>query len=487
MTLAVEGFANINLANGTHGGSINVTTSGSNRIIVLYVAITMFVQGAKITGVTSTSSLKWKRRSFFSPQGSTAPSPPVRQEVWWAYAPTTVTGETITTVITGTTDSANMSVRAVSGCVDFINPWSRDPTLPGFISSSADALSQITGINTETANTVSFGFWTSGTNQGNPTSLTADTANGYTLDSNLYNPNPSNWNYNVAEWAVNSSQLSNATIAFKGGTSGDNSHQWAMIADALTDQADPGTLYVENIEHLFLPQTSVSGAIDISTLAADRILLLTFTGSDPSVMPEIASVASTSSFVWKLRQKIQSTSTQGPQALETWWAHATSDVDNEVVTATYTGTIDATSLSIKAISGCGNLTAPFDKNGSLPANTVNNTNTGSNTVVINVSTDDPNCLICAAWTANTLQGSPSPLGPDTGYTMDCNLSNPNSTDWNYNVTEYKVIDTTLATDIVLFTGGGSTTNWIMIADAISQLGGSGGTVSFSPIALLMGI
>lgn len=232
MTLSTENHANKNFSQGVSGGTINYTTSGSNRIAVLVIAGTVNGAGSvTVTGVSSASG-SWAQRKRYA---GTLVFGQTFLEIWWIYVPTAVTGETITISLSGAIDGLNASVRSVVGCTNFTNPWDGNASLAtaNAVRVSGDGfgtISNVAGVSTTNANTVVFACWTSDTSQGNPTDLTADT--GWTLTDNLYNPNPSKWNYNVVEEKVFSTQLSAANVLF-GSTGGHT--EWVMTVDALTD------------------------------------------------------------------------------------------------------------------------------------------------------------------------------------------------------------------------------------------------------------
>lgn len=243
MTLATEGHANANYAQFATGGTLDVTTSGTDRILVLCIAYEQETSAASeisVSGVSSTSGYVWTLRKKYEVTltfGETV------LEIWWAYAPAQLTAEAVSFTLakagSQAVDGANASIRAVSGVTNFTNPWDSHSSLPAtndnIIGTDGTALPHIAGISTNSANCVVFAFTTTDGPGSDPSGLTADT--GWTLTDNLYNPNPREYNYNIVQEKIFSSNLSSATVTF-GGTSFNSN--WIIIVDAITDAAAAG-------------------------------------------------------------------------------------------------------------------------------------------------------------------------------------------------------------------------------------------------------
>lgn len=232
MTLSTENHTNKNFSASVSGGTIAFTTSGSDRIAVIEISGSVNGAGSvTVTGVSSATG-SWTKKKRYS---NTLVFGQTFIELWWIYVPTAVTGETITISLSGTIDGLNCSVRSAIGCMNFTDPWDDNASLAtaSAVRISGDGLgtiSNVAGVSTTNTNTLVFACWTSDTSQGNPTDLTADT--GWTLTDNLFNPNPSKWNYNVVEEKVFSSPLSSVNVKF--GSAGGHT-EWIMTVDALTD------------------------------------------------------------------------------------------------------------------------------------------------------------------------------------------------------------------------------------------------------------
>lgn len=232
MTLSTENHTNHNFSQGVSGGTVNFTTSGADRVAVIEISGSVNGAGSvTVTGVSSaTGSWQQKRR-----YAGTLIFGQTFMEVWWIHVPSAVTAETITISLSGAIDGLNCSIRSAIGCTNFTDPWDDNSSLASAQTTRVagdghGSASSIADVSTTNNNVIAFAFWTSDTSQGNPTDLTADT--GWTLTDNLFNPNPSKWNYNVVEEKVFSSALSSATVQF--GSAGGHT-EFIMMVDALTD------------------------------------------------------------------------------------------------------------------------------------------------------------------------------------------------------------------------------------------------------------
>src|SRR5258708_20690434 len=95
-TKTIDGTAG-NQFSATNTGTITLTTTLTNNVIILVYYHESNTHGAQtISSVTSTH-LTWTRRSFFNP---TVGSNPWDFEIWWAPATAALTAEVITIALT---------------------------------------------------------------------------------------------------------------------------------------------------------------------------------------------------------------------------------------------------------------------------------------------------------------------------------------------------------------------------------------------------
>lgn len=123
--------------------------------------------------------------------------------------------------------------------------------------------------------------------------------------------------------------------------------------------------------------------------AGDVVILMSFNTTVGTA--QTVSGAASSHITWTKRTSLTWTNTSGSTGkdnMEIWWGHVTGSITSEVVTVTYTGTIDGAALNIFGISGCAVPTAPWDTNGAC-SGTWHITTNGSNTVqtISGISTD----------------------------------------------------------------------------------------------------
>lgn len=238
MALGTEGHANASFAKHVTGGTINVTTAGTNRILYLEIAYeqpTTASSVISIATVTDTAGNVWQQRFKYQKtltQGQTV------IETWWAKCAAQVTALAVsfTTHKAGATEVDGLSacIVAISGVQNFTDPFDTNASIVGSaINTGAVNHPNIPNISTDNPRCVLLQFWNTDGPGSNPSGLAADT--GWTLTSNLYNPNPSFWNYAVCQEKITTSQLVNTTVQFGGSTLSN----WISIVDAITDAAAP--------------------------------------------------------------------------------------------------------------------------------------------------------------------------------------------------------------------------------------------------------
>lgn len=222
MSLAVEGAATADSLLNATSATINITTSGTNRIIILHA--TLEGGTARTVSGVSASGLTFNKRSAVA-AGDVYN---VDVEVWWAYAAAQQTGTTITVNFSGTVDCATLGTFAVSGVKNFNNPWSNDATLPVTNSTAAPSTTiDVTGVTATEINVLVLGFYGASTN------YTIGYGTGYTTIYFHYNNNGTHYSDIFAEYQLFTTAQTNITVDTTGGPQS----RWGMIADAITDAA----------------------------------------------------------------------------------------------------------------------------------------------------------------------------------------------------------------------------------------------------------
>ncbi len=213
----------------TTSGTCTITTPGTNRTIVVGVAAsnTSTTTSMNVSSVADTSSLTW--------HSTTALVDNVRGtknlELWWAYAASVVTSDTITVTIANAVDAATI------GCVSFAGANASAPmdpgggtTLPRGASDDTSTFGAptVTNVSTTATNSLILGMATE--NSGSTGCGTASAGAGFTvIGSMVINGNGAAW-YSclMMEYMTATSAQSGLTVA-----TCSSWPFWAMRVDAL--------------------------------------------------------------------------------------------------------------------------------------------------------------------------------------------------------------------------------------------------------------
>lgn len=253
MALGIEG-ANHNIFSGTNTGTVNVTTAGTNRILVVSVHNEKNGSRQTVSSVTS-AGLTWTRRKAFAFNASNTALQNL--ETWWAYAPSQLTAHTITVTLSAATDDATIGVFAVSGA-NVVSPWDSNAAIPATNSdiTGANSTGSVPGVSTTTPDCVLLGFW----GAGGTASSTPTVGTGYTQINSFSNGGGTNFSIQFTEYKIVSAAQSGVTIP----TAVATQKNWGMIGDAIQ-----------------IASTDVSGVLS-TTEAADGAAFtgaLAYTGS----------------------------------------------------------------------------------------------------------------------------------------------------------------------------------------------------------------
>lgn len=160
-TKTLDGHAS-NLASTASSGTVTLSTTQANDIIVLHFAAEASAGTViSLTSVTSTSGFAWQRRSQIQLGPATMQGHAnnyLTVEVWWAYAPTAVTSEVITAHINSTIDDMTLIAFGVNGCYTSA-PWDPNSSLPAYNSqaSGSNVSPGVTGVSTDSTKPFMFG------------------------------------------------------------------------------------------------------------------------------------------------------------------------------------------------------------------------------------------------------------------------------------------------------------------------------------------
>ena len=237
--LSLDGHVN----NGTGGGPVTLTlsTTKANDIIVVHV----FNESASpsiytVSGITDSAGLSWAKRS-----ATTSPdmvqygggSAGVDDEVWWALATSTLSSDTITVNLSGTTDCISAVAFGVNGA-NISNPWDTNASLPAkAIRVGGVSAPSVSGISTTNTNAMILGFMGSGTYGSDDNGAAYAYGSGYTgIDQNIWGG--CGFAAGVAdEYQIVSTAQSNISAAL-GGNIG-SGEGWFMVGDAIAGASQP--------------------------------------------------------------------------------------------------------------------------------------------------------------------------------------------------------------------------------------------------------
>lgn len=222
---------------------ITLSTTQPNDIIILDEANennSSYNPPSTISSISDTAGLAWhERTATTSPNmiGSNGNPNSFDLEVWWAYAPSALSSDTITPTFAANRDCSTLAAFGVNGA-NTTNPWDANGSLPQTaVNNSATYLGGTdadpsASVSTNAANTMLLGFMATEywgvDNTGNPYSAGSGyTQLAYTLDGSC-----SLWTASSAEYQVVSTPQSNTTVNFT-----PPGQAWFMIGDAI--QAAP--------------------------------------------------------------------------------------------------------------------------------------------------------------------------------------------------------------------------------------------------------
>ena len=236
------------LGNDNGSPSITLTTAAPNDIIVVQeVNATGFggAPAATISSISDTAGLTWRQRTATSTPDIDGYSYDVafNTEVWWAYAPSPLSSDTITATMTGNTadiDCIGLAAFGVNGA-NTSNPWDTNTSLPAaVINDDNNAIPSVSPISTNAADTMLLGFLATPeySEGGNEDGGSGDYAVGSGYTQIAYNNIGScaDAAQQLIEYKVASSSQSNAAISFSA-TAPISS--WVMIGDAIQAASQP--------------------------------------------------------------------------------------------------------------------------------------------------------------------------------------------------------------------------------------------------------
>ncbi len=242
--LQIDGENSVDDGGGNTTPSITLTTAEPNDIVVVQVANEAAddTTPATVSSIADTDDLVWHERSATTTPDMDGYGPgSLDTEVWWAYAPTPLSSDTITATMgdVGGIDCIGMTAFGVYGA-NTSDPWDTNISLPAIaINEDNDAIPSVSPVSTNAANTMLLGFWTTTSTPGaagdDGGSGYPTAASGYTQTA-AYN-NIEDCSLSAQEFVedeVVSQTQSNVAV-----TLASPSPNWFMVGDAIQGATQP--------------------------------------------------------------------------------------------------------------------------------------------------------------------------------------------------------------------------------------------------------
>jgi hypothetical protein len=236
--VALDGHSS-GTSTGSTTATVNITTTGTNRIVVVcsFQYSNTGVAQRTILGVADVAGLTWTARGL-GVGGNFNTNNQSFAQCHWALAASALTADTITVTASGATDTTALFVTGWSG-VNTSTPFDVNGSLPAYASNLTAAVSDISvaGVSTTNANTCAFALFTTNNNVGGALPTTAPT--GFTNTTDITNvSNASTFNDGQSATEVFTSAQSGITVTFNPGNF--QNARWLLIVDAL-QQASAST------------------------------------------------------------------------------------------------------------------------------------------------------------------------------------------------------------------------------------------------------
>lgn len=237
MTLALDGSANTIWSRTAHG-SASLTTTSADDVIILIIANEKNTDDASDTTVTSvsdTAGLTWTLHKQFNWQITHGSVTRQDMEIWWAHAPSALTGDTITVTtantstnaLAGLTDDSCFVAFGISGA-NFTSPFDTNVSIPASGADPSQGNStmtrQVTGISTTSVDTMLISAMANSFNQ-TGTSITSPS--GFTVVAQPNNTGGGLFEYLSVNYKVVNAQQSSLAVQEGSGQA------WGMLVTAV--------------------------------------------------------------------------------------------------------------------------------------------------------------------------------------------------------------------------------------------------------------
>lgn len=228
MALAVENIVS-NKATGTATPTVDITTSGTDRIVVIVAHAEKTTASPTISSV-SAAGLTFQKHT--SQQWAASHTDEYNgYEVWWAYAASVQTANTVTITWDATIDDSTVMAFAVSGSTAFTDPFDANASVPSLSTGSAATPSD-SGLSTDSTNTILFNFCATGDGLGIPSA-----PSGHTSMGSQTNNGGTRWSAQSGSYIAFASTQSGYSFTDNGTTDA----IWGLIVFVIRDSAPPTT------------------------------------------------------------------------------------------------------------------------------------------------------------------------------------------------------------------------------------------------------
>lgn len=164
----------VGTSNGQTVTNSNALTTAGTGILVCSISherTTSQPGVATVLGVTGGTSLTWHKRTSrsFLITGGTGADRQMALDVWWAYSSGAQVSQTITVTTDIITDGMTFQVLLVTGFSGTnwqTNPWDANPSLPAISMQPPSFIPVASGVSTNSANSLVFGFMACNLNPG---------------------------------------------------------------------------------------------------------------------------------------------------------------------------------------------------------------------------------------------------------------------------------------------------------------------------------
>jgi hypothetical protein len=354
MSLSIDGSGAWGHSDGGGQSSVstssnqNLTTSDTNDVLVAYISYAN--NGSQppnsVATLTDTAGLTWTKRGYF-PNGFMQISgndSVGTTEVWWAHAPTALSGDVITATFTsGVVGCTVINVIAINGA-DTSAPWDTSPTLPGIATNQqlnsttqAGSANPITTLNADCmllAYGMNSNALSSSTTVSSDGNSTAWSAGPYVNDGGNYQLAAGIWYKSV------SSAQTNLPVGSNTNNQGSNSAGTTWITDAIVAASpSPGTLTGPVIDGVSLSswtgnEPSNPATLYLTTQGSGDLIVLMIGHTDSS---GISGVVDTAGLSWTHQTAADISVNGGTGFMQVWTAVSPSPLSNDEISVTFGG------------------------------------------------------------------------------------------------------------------------------------------------------